>query len=178
PDIVMIGEIRDAETADVAIKAALTGHLVLSTIHTNNAASAVTRLVDMGVDRFLIAATLRLAVAQRLVRRLCSKCHIPRPLTDAEAIALGHPEQAGATVYDASGCHFCANRGFIGRLGIFELLSMDEQLSTLVAGGADEASLVSAARDQGMTQLSDDGLAKLLDGSTSPAELLTAVTLW
>ncbi|MEM9825485.1 MAG: GspE/PulE family protein [Planctomycetota bacterium] len=178
PDIVMIGEIRDAETADVAIKAALTGHLVLSTIHTNNAASAVTRLADMGVDRFLIAATLRLAVAQRLVRRLCSKCRKPRPLSEAESIAIGRPEQAGATVYDAAGCHFCADRGYIGRLGVFELLSMDQQLSSLVAGGADEASLVAAATKSGMSQLSDDGLTKLLDGSTSPKELLSAVTLW
>ncbi|MEM6692304.1 MAG: GspE/PulE family protein [Planctomycetota bacterium] len=178
PDIVMIGEIRDAETADVAIKAALTGHLVLSTIHTNNAASAVTRLADMGVDRFLVAATLRLAVAQRLVRRLCSKCHIPRPMTEAEAVALGHPEKAGATVYDPAGCHFCADRGYIGRLGIFELLSMDEKLSSLIANGADEASLMATSREAGMKFLSDDGLEKLLSGSTSPAELLSAVTLW
>ncbi|MEL7338811.1 MAG: GspE/PulE family protein, partial [Planctomycetota bacterium] len=123
PDIVMVGEIRDGETADVAIKAALTGHLVLSTIHTNNAASAVTRLADMGVDRFLVAATLRLAVAQRLVRRLCRHCRKARPLEEAEAIALGHPDRAGATVYDAAGCHFCADRGYVGRLGVFELLS-------------------------------------------------------
>ena len=174
----MIGEIRDAETADVAIKAALTGHLVLSTIHTNNAASAVTRLVDMGVDRFLIAATLRLAVAQRLVRKLCGKCRTPRPLTEVEAIAIGYANRAGETVYDAQGCHFCADRGYIGRLGVFELLSMDQGLSSLVAGGADEASLVASAKKSGMTTLSDDGFRKLLDGSTSPAELLSAVTLW
>jgi len=178
PDIVMIGEIRDAETADVAIKAALTGHLVLSTIHTNNAASAVTRLVDMGVDRFLIAATLRLAVAQRLVRRLCKKCRNARPLTEAEAIAIGRVGRAGETVYDAAGCHFCADRGYIGRLGVFELLSMDQSLSSSVASGADEAAIVAAARKSGMSQLSDDGFAKLLDGSTSPHELLSAVTLW
>ncbi|MEL6108739.1 MAG: GspE/PulE family protein [Planctomycetota bacterium] len=178
PDIVMIGEIRDAETADVAIKASLTGHLVLSTIHTNNAASAVTRLVDMGVDRFLIAATLRLAVAQRLVRRLCSKCRQPRPLTEAEAIALGVPDRSGETVYDAGGCHFCANRGYIGRLGLFELLSMDQSLSSLVANGADETALIQAGKTNGMRALSDDGLEKILEGQTSPKELLSAVTLW
>ncbi|MEL6897072.1 MAG: GspE/PulE family protein, partial [Planctomycetota bacterium] len=133
PDIVMIGEIRDAETADVAIKAALTGHLVLSTIHTNNAASAVTRLVDMGVDPFLIAATLRLAVAQRLVRRLCTKCRSPRELTRAEAVALDRADDAGITVYDPVGCHYCAGRGYVGRLGVFELLSMDASLSSQVA---------------------------------------------
>lgn len=178
PDIVMIGEIRDSETADVAIKAALTGHLVLSTIHTNNAASSVTRLMDMGVDRFLIAATLRLAVAQRLVRRLCSKCRQPRPLSEAEAVAISHPEGAGETVYDAAGCHFCADRGYIGRLGVFELLSMDQHLSSLVASGADEAKLVTEARQAGMSGLNDDGFDKLLNGSTSPSELLSAVTLW
>ncbi len=178
PDIVMVGEIRDQETADVAIKAALTGHLVLSTIHTNNAASAVTRLADMGVDRFLIAATLRLAVAQRLVRRLCGKCCKPRPLTEAEAVAIGHPDQSGATVYDPAGCHFCADRGYVGRLGVFELLSMDQSLSSLVAGGADEAGLAKAAKQSGMSSLTDDGLQKLLTGATSPAELLAAVTIW
>jgi type IV pilus assembly protein PilB len=178
PDIIMIGEIRDAETADVAIKAALTGHLVLSTIHTNSAASAVTRLADMGVDRFLIAATLRLVAAQRLVRRLCSKCRRPRPLSEAEAVAIGHPHRAGETVYDAVGCHYCTNRGYVGRLGVFELLSMDQGLSTLVAGGADEASLIQAAKQNGMKDLSDDGFQKLLEGATSPAEMISAVTIW
>ncbi|MEM8669100.1 MAG: GspE/PulE family protein [Planctomycetota bacterium] len=178
PDIVMIGEIRDAETADVAIKAALTGHLVLSTVHTNNAASAVTRLVDMGVDRFLVAATMRLCVAQRLVRRLCSHCRQPRPLTDAEAVMLGRREQAGETVYDENGCHFCADRGFVGRLGVFELLSMDQDLSHLIATGCDEAELMKAAAERGMPRLSDDGLDKLLQGQTSPGELLSAVTIW
>lgn len=178
PDIVMIGEIRDAETADVAIKAALTGHLVLSTVHTNNAASAVTRLADMGVDRFLIAATMRLCVAQRLVRRLCSHCRSGRPLTEAEAVMLGQKDKTGQTVFDPAGCHYCADRGYVGRLGIFELLSMDQDLSQLVAGGADEASLVKAARQRGMSRLTDDGLAKLFSGQTSPQELLSAVTLW
>ena len=178
PDIVMIGEIRDAETADVAIKAALTGHLVLSTIHTNNAASAVTRLVDMGVDRFLIAATIRLCVAQRLVRRLCSHCRKPRPMTEAEAVMMGDATQAGKTVYDAKGCHFCANRGYVGRLGVFELLAVDQSLSSLIASGADEATLLMHAHQHGMRQLSDDGLHKLFSGQTSPAEILSAVTLW
>ena len=104
PDVVMIGEIRDAETADVAIKAALTGHLVFSTLHTNSAPSVVTRLVDMGVERYLIAATLRLAVAQRLVRRLCARCRRERELLPSEAAALGNPAAAGAAVYEPAGC--------------------------------------------------------------------------
>ncbi len=178
PDIVMIGEIRDGETADVAIKAALTGHLVLSTVHTNSAASAVTRLADMGVDRFLIAATLRLCVAQRLVRRLCRQCRKPRPLTEAEARMLNQPGQAGVTVYDAGGCHLCAARGYVGRLGVFELLAMDEELSQLVAAGADEVKLMQTAQKNGANRLSDDGFQKLLDGRTSPDELLSAVSLW
>ena len=138
PDVVMIGEIRDGETADVAIKASLTGHLVFSTLHTNSAASAITRLLDMGTDRFLIAATMRLAVAQRLVRRLCTRCRRPRPLADAEALALGFPEAAGTTVYDAGGCMYCADRGYVGRLGLFEMLPFDESLSRLVAEGGGE----------------------------------------
>lgn len=178
PDIVMIGEIRDGETADVAIKAALTGHLVLSTVHTNNAASAVTRLADMGIDRFLIAATLRLCVAQRLVRKLCSHCRKPRPMTQAEATLLGHPDQADSTVYDSAGCHYCADRGYVGRLGLFESLAMDQELSQAVAAGADEAAIMLAASKNGMCRLSDDGLQKLLTGDTSPAELMAAVTLW
>ena len=178
PDIVMIGEIRDLETADIAIKAALTGHLVLSTLHTNSAASIVTRLVDMGVDRFLISATLRLGMAQRLVRRLCRHCRVPRPLTDAEAESLSRTDAAGQTVYDAAGCHYCANRGYVGRLGVFELMAIDSPLSRLIASGAEESELLDHLRETNVWQLSDDGLGKLLNGSTSPAELLTAVTAW
>lgn len=178
PDIVMIGEIRDLETADIAIKAALTGHLVLSTMHTNSAASIVTRLTDMGVDRFLISATLRLGMAQRLVRRLCSHCRKPRPLTVAEAEGLSHSDAADKTVYDAVGCHYCANRGYTGRMGIFELMGVDSAISRMIADGAEEAALVEYLRHQGTWQLSDDGLNKLLQGDTSPAELLTAVTAW
>ena len=117
PDVVMIGEIRDGETADIAIKSSLTGHMVLSTLHTNSAASALTRLADMGLARYLIAATMRLVVAQRLVRRLCARCRKPRELTECEAIALGNPQAAGTTVYDPAGCMYCADRGFVGRLG-------------------------------------------------------------
>jgi len=178
PDIVMIGEIRDGETAGIAIKSALTGHLVLSTLHTNSAISAVTRLADMGVDRFLIAATLRLAAAQRLVRRLCSHCRKPRPLTDAEAELLQHPEAAGKTVYDPVGCMYCANRGFVGRMGVFEALSIEEEIARRISAGADEADLLQSLKANGAMLLSDDGLEKLLAGATSPGELLAAVTAW
>jgi type IV pilus assembly protein PilB len=178
PDVVMIGEIRDHETADVAIKAALTGHLVLSTMHTNSAASAVTRIIDMGIDRFLVAATLRLAAAQRLVRRLCRHCRKPRPLTSAEAEALGRSAAAGQTVFDALGCMYCANRGYVGRLGVFEMMGVDQALSRSIAGGAEEAELTDLLLKKGAPQLCDDGLQKLVAGATSPAELLASVVSW
>lgn len=178
PDIVMIGEIRDQETADVAIKASLTGHLVLSTLHTNSAASVITRLSDMGVDRYLTAATLRLAVAQRLVRQLCAKCRVPREMTAQEAIALNHPDAAGTTIYEPGGCLYCANRGFRGRLGIFELLPTDETMSREIARGAEEAELMEYARARGYARLTDDAFAKVLDGTTTVQEALSAVTVW
>jgi len=178
PDVVMIGEIRDGETADVAIKASLTGHLVFSTLHTNSAASALTRLADMGLDRFLIAATMRLAVAQRLVRRLCSHCRKPRPLTEPEALAISFPEAVGTTVYDAAGCMYCADRGYVGRLGLFELLPFDESLARLVAEGAGEGEIVREARQRGIPRLVDDALEKLRCGETTVKEVLEAVTVW
>ena len=178
PDVVMIGEIRDAQTADVAIKAALTGHLVFSTLHTNSACSAVTRLVDMGVQRYLIAATLRLAVAQRLVRRLCARCRRERELLPSEAAALGNPDAAGAVVYDPVGCLYCANRGLVGRLGLFELLPVDESVSRHIADGADEAALAAEIGCRGIPRLVDDALSKLYDGQTTVQEVLTAVTVW
>jgi general secretion pathway protein E len=178
PDVLMIGEIRDGETADVAMKASLTGHLVFSTLHTNSAASALTRLADMGLDRFLIAATLRLAVAQRLVRRLCAHCRRPRPLAEAEALALGFPEAAGAMVYDAGGCMYCADRGYVGRLGLFELLPFDEAMARLVAEGAGEGEIVREARRRSVPRLVDDALEKLTAGVTTVKEVLEAVTIW
>jgi type II secretory ATPase GspE/PulE/Tfp pilus assembly ATPase PilB-like protein len=178
PDIVMIGEIRDRETADVAIKASLTGHLVLSTLHTNSAASVITRLSDMGVDRYLTAATVRLAVAQRLVRRLCSHCRKPRELTMAEAVALDRPDQAGATVFEAAGCMYCANRGYAGRLGVFELLPVDEELARKIADGAEEAEIAQHARVKGVPRLTDDTFEKLTKGLTTVKEALSAVTVW
>jgi type IV pilus assembly protein PilB len=178
PDVVMIGEIRDRETADVAIKAALTGHLVFSTLHTNSAASAVTRLIDMQVERYLVAATLRLAVAQRLARRLCPRCRRPRELAEAEAGMLGHRSEAGRTVFEPVGCMYCANRGFVGRLGLFEMLPMDESLARLVAQGVEEGDLVAEMRTRRIPRLADDAMQKLRGGETSVAEALTAVTVW
>lgn len=178
PDIVMIGEIRDRETADVAIKAALTGHLVFSTLHTNSAASVITRLADMGIERFLIGATVRLCVAQRLVRRLCGHCRRPRPLLLEEAAALGRPADAGRTVYDPAGCLYCANRGYAGRLGLFELFPVDEALSRRIAHGCTEAEMLAEMRERQVGALIDDAAAKLFDGETSLAEVLAGVAAW
>ncbi|MEO1130709.1 MAG: GspE/PulE family protein, partial [Planctomycetota bacterium] len=166
PDVVMIGEIRDRETADIAIKASLTGHLVLSTLHTNTAPSAVTRLADMGVERYLIGATLRLIVAQRLVRRLCDRCAKQTALAESDATALGRSELVGSTVQEPGGCVYCASRGFMGRLGVFEMLEIDEPVARRIAEGAEEGELISAMRERGVPCLADDAVEKLLSGMT------------
>lgn len=178
PDVLMIGEIRDSETADVAIKAALTGHLVFSTLHTNSAANALTRLVDMGVQPYLVGATMRLAVAQRLVRSICQHCRQPRELMEAEAVTLGAAHVAGATVYEPEGCMYCAGRGFVGRLGLFEMIPVDEDLGRAVAAGASEAEVARTAREKQIPRLVDDALTKLLDGKTTVKEAVAAVTVW
>lgn len=178
PDVIMIGEIRDGETADIAIKSSLTGHLVLSTLHTNSAASAVTRLTDMGVAPYLAGATLRLVVAQRLVRRLCPKCRQPVTLGEAEAIGLGHPEAAGKQSFERRGCIYCAGRGVIGRIGLFEMLAVDESLSAAISSGADETRLITMARNNGFKRLCDDAISKVLGGETTADEALRAVTMF
>jgi type IV pilus assembly protein PilB len=178
PDVVMVGEIRDSETADIAIKAALTGHLVFSTLHTNSAPSAITRLIDMGVPRYLVAATLRLAVAQRLVRRACGHCLEPHELTESQALQLGNPDMCGQTVYQPKGCIYCANKGFVGRFGLFEMVPMDESFSRYVAAGAGEPEIIEELRRRKVPRLTDDALEKLRAGDSTLAELLKAVTGW
>ncbi|MEO1523891.1 MAG: GspE/PulE family protein [Planctomycetota bacterium] len=164
PDVIMIGEIRDAETADIAIKAALTGHLVFSTLHTNTAAGAVTRLIDMGVQPFLVAATLRLAVAQRLVRRLCHHCREQTVLSVADAAALGRPDANKTTAWLSEGCIYCAGRGKAGRTGLFEMLPVGEAMAQLISDSANEVLLRKLARSEGCRTLSEDALAKIESG--------------
>lgn len=178
PDIVMIGEIRDRDTLDVAVKASLTGHLVLSTLHTNSAASAVTRLADMGLERYLCAATLRLSVAQRLVRKLCQHCRQPREMTAAEAALLGNANAAGKTVYEPKGCMYCAGRGYTGRLGVFEFLAMTQDLAAIVSAGASEADITAAMIKSGAKSLQIDGCAKVLAGQTTVREVVEAVAAY
>jgi general secretion pathway protein E len=137
PDVVMVGEIRDRETADIAVQAALTGHLVLSTVHTNDAVGAITRLRDMKVEPFLIASTLRAVIAQRLVRRLCSECRKPVQAEKSVAALLGF--DIGTIVYEPVGCSACNNSGFQGRIGVFEAIRVDEHIRSLINDSGDEA---------------------------------------
>ncbi len=178
PDVVMIGEIRDKETADIAIKAALTGHMVLGTLHTNSAAGTVTRLVDMGVEPYLISAALRLSVAQRLLRKLCDHCKISRPLTDQEALTINKPKLAGEIIYDPSGCIYCMNKGYAGRIGLYEMLELNEQWACSIAQGAGESELVANMRKAGIASLLDDAITKLRDGKTSVPEVIQIATSW
>ncbi len=173
PDVIMIGEMRDYESADIGVKAALTGHLVLSSLHTNSAAGAVTRLIDMGVDSFLVAATLKLCVAQRLIRRLCPKCRNRRELTEAEAKGIGRPSMAGSIIYDPVGCKRCNERGYRGRVGVYELLPVTQEMQRLVTAGFTEQTLFDAAKDHGAKLMRDDAADKLLAGATSLAEVVT-----
>jgi type II secretory ATPase GspE/PulE/Tfp pilus assembly ATPase PilB-like protein len=178
PDVIMIGEIRDFDTADVAVKAALTGHLVLSSIHTNSAASVITRLIDMGIQPFQVAATLRLCIAQRLVRRLCQSCRRPRQLTAEEAEALHKPDAEGKTVYVPSGtCDRCDGRGYKGRIGVFEMLPIDTEVARMIVRGQSEVEIVEYARQKKIPSIREDAEAKLFAGLTSVEEILS-VAVW
>ena len=170
PDVVMIGEIRDAESLDTAVKAALTGHLVLSTLHANDAAGAVTRMLDMGLEPHLAAATLRLSAAQRLARRLCPACRRPAELTAEEAAAAGMPELAGRTAYKPVGCLACAGRGYDGRTGLFELMAPDAEIASMIAARATAADIAARLRAKGEPDLRDEAARKILAGETTAAE--------
>jgi general secretion pathway protein E len=170
PDVIMIGEIRDLETAQIAVQASLTGHLVLATLHTNDAPAAVTRLIDMGVESFLLASCLRGVLAQRLVRCLCPACRRPLPATAADKALLG--ASCPATLWSATGCPNCNQTGYSGRTGIYELLVADDAVAQLIHGGAAEAAIRAHARAAGSRSLRDDGVRLVVDGTTSLDELL------
>jgi general secretion pathway protein E len=173
PDIIMIGEIRDLETAQIAVQASLTGHLVLATLHTNDAASAVTRLADMGVEPYLLASSLLGVLAQRLVRRLCPECRVAAPPTPGEAAVLGRLGLAPAQpVWSAPGCPACGASGYRGRTGVYELLLVDDALRRLIHDRAGEAALRDASMRAGTRPLIADGGRWIADGTTSLAELL------
>ncbi|MBR0565813.1 type II secretion system ATPase GspE [Azoarcus sp. L1K30] len=172
PDVILIGEIRDLETARIAVQASLTGHLVLATLHTNDAASAITRLVDMGIEPFLLASTVRGVVAQRLVRRLCPSCSSSYQAGETELGLLG--PDCPRTLWRAAGCDACSHTGYTGRSGIYELLAIDAGAARLVHDDAGEAALREHARAGGARGLRDDGLRLLAQGATSAEELLRA----
>jgi len=181
PDVIMVGEVRDSETAHVAIHAALTGHLVLTTLHTETAAAAVPRLLDLGVEAFLLRSTLRAVIAQRLVRQLCDRCKSSRPLTPADVEADPRYTAVGLSVgnviFDPVGCERCGNVGYRGRIGVFEVLEMNEEVRALVEEQSDWESIDKVAIRNGMTTMVEDGLAKCLSGMTSAAEILRVTTV-
>ena len=178
PDVVMIGEIRDHETANIAIKAALTGHLVLGTLHTNSAAAAITRLLDMEVDRYLVAATLRLSVAQRLCRKLCPHCRVPRRLTTREAIYIQRLDLAGHLVCEPGGCIYCGGSGFNGRIGLYEMLELNTDWAREVVEGAGEDKIVAKMREGGVRFLLDDAIDKLLAGTIHISDVMQLAASW
>jgi general secretion pathway protein E len=165
PDVIMVGEIRDRETADVAIRAALTGHLVFSSLHTNDAPSAITRLVDMGVENYLITSSLVGVLAQRLVRVICAQCKQP----DRTVLS---PEGEAVQTYRGAGCAECGGRGYVSRMGIFEMMDVNDEIRKLVMGNADASVLTRTARKNGMRNLREDGWRKIQDGVTTVEEVI------
>jgi len=176
PNIIMVGEIRDAETANIAINASLTGHLVFSTLHTNDAPSAVTRLIDIGVKKFLVASAVRAIMAQRLVRRICANCVEPYQPTEKELRALNlKPKQIEeANFSKGRGCDRCRDTGYRGRMGIFEICVLDDELRSMVNEGMGVAAIRQRARDLGMRTMREDGIRKVLVGMTTPSEVIAA----
>jgi len=175
PNVVLVGEIRDRETAEIAIQASLTGHLVLSTLHTNDAASALTRLVDMGVEPFLVGSSLIAVLAQRLVRILCLECREAYTTTDEELREIGvKPPGRPVTLYRASDCPACSHTGYHGRIGIFELMAIDDEIRALISQNVDSKTIKAAATRKGMGTLRADGARKVLAGRTSVAEVIRA----
>ncbi|HEX8820262.1 MAG TPA: type II secretion system ATPase GspE, partial [Archangium sp.] len=179
PDVIMVGEIRDKETAEIAIQASLTGHLVFSTVHTNDAASAVTRLVDMGVEPFLVASSLTGILAQRLVRRVCPDCRVQYTPTEEEVRELGMTRtefiarHGVEKIYKATGCPSCSQNGYRGRTGIYELLLVDDSIRQLALKNVDSSTIKKAAISHGMRTLLDDGARKIAMGETTIAEVLS-----
>ncbi|MCG8684596.1 MAG: GspE/PulE family protein, partial [Desulfobacterales bacterium] len=175
PDIILLGEIRDKETVDIAVKASLTGHLVLSTFHTNDTPSAISRLSYMGVERYLLASTLNLVLAQRLVRRICKHCKEPITLPEATLSRLGltKADVANAQVSHGKGCSACGGTGYSGRLPIFEFMPIDEDMRTLIVNEATESEMRAMAKKKGWGVLLDSGIRAVLDGLTTAEEAIS-----
>jgi type IV pilus assembly protein PilB len=174
PDVIMVGEIRDADTAQIAIDSALTGHLVLTTLHTNDAPLAAARLIDMGIEPFLVASGIECVVAQRLVRRLCDckrEVELSRDILDENGVEVAH----GFTAFEAGGCVRCGQTGYRGRIGLYEVMAVSETLRRLILAGASADDLRQSARLEGMRTLREDGLEKIRTGVTAVPEVLRVV---
>jgi len=174
PDVIMVGEIRDFETAEIAVKAALTGHLVLSTLHTNDAPSTISRILNMGVEPFLVTASVVLILAQRLARRICADCKRPVKVPEQSLLDLGlkKEELTGLTLYKGEGCRTCANTGYKGRVALYEVMPFWDPLKEMVLNGASTAELKMEAIKMGMRSLRMAGLGKMRDGVTTIDEVV------
>ncbi|MBI2265999.1 MAG: type II/IV secretion system protein [Armatimonadetes bacterium] len=175
PDIIMVGEIRDGETAEIGIHAALTGHLVISTLHTQDAPTAISRLLDLGVEGYLISSSLIGVIAQRLVRKLCNSCKVPYVPTEEEKRILGlSPEDPGKGIFQPVGCDLCLSTGYLGRVAIFEIMEITEPLRSAVLRSGEAAALRKISREEGLVPLFEDGIRKVLAGMTTIGEILRA----
>ncbi|MBI5902159.1 MAG: Flp pilus assembly complex ATPase component TadA, partial [Deltaproteobacteria bacterium] len=174
PDIIMVGEVRDYETAEIAIKAALTGHLVLSTLHTNDAPSTVNRLLNMGIEPFLVSSACNLILAQRLARKICKDCKVRMPITEKVLMDLGIPPQnaKNTEVYKGNGCAVCGGSGYKGRIALYEVMPFTEPIKELVLNGASAAEIKRAAIKDGMKSLRMSGITKVMEGVTTIEEIL------
>ncbi|MBE9561510.1 MAG: type II/IV secretion system protein, partial [Proteobacteria bacterium] len=172
PDIIMVGEIRDRETAEIAIESALTGHLVFSTLHTNDSAGAITRLQDMGIDSYLISSSIISVMAQRLVRKICVHCADFEEITDEEADLLGIDPMQFPQIRRGAGCDRCANTGYRGRLGLYELLVISDGIRHVIGAGGDASAIRNQGVKEGLRTLRKDALEKLLQGITTPEEIV------
>jgi type IV pilus assembly protein PilB len=174
PDIIMVGEIRDFETAEIAVKAALTGHMVLSTLHTNDAPATISRLLNMGVEPFLITASVNLVLAQRLARKICSDCKQPMKYERKilEDCGFSAEQIAGAKPSKGAGCRTCSGSGYKGRVALYEVMRFSDNLKEMVLQGASTAELKMGATRNGMSTLRASGIKKILDGVTTPEEIM------
>ena len=177
PDIIMIGEIRDRETASIAIESALTGHMVFSTLHTNDAAGSIARLQDMGVESYLLSSSILAIQAQRLLRKICQYCQYETALTDVEAALLEITKEVMPKVSHGRGCSRCGDTGYRGRVGLYELLVISDEIRTLINNGADAIKIQQQAMKEGMTTLRADAMKKLAAGITSPEEVVRVTTV-
>ena len=177
PDVIMVGEIRDKETAELAVRAALTGHLVLSTLHTNDSASAVIRLVDMGVPNYLVASSLTLSMAQRLVRRPCAECAVRAPVDVDTRRRLRMTDVEAASCLAAVGCRACGGSGYRGRIGLYEVLPISRNVRAALMAGAGEQAITAAASQDGFRPLVRLGVEAALSGLTTPGELLRTLAI-